>query len=200
MSFLKVLNSATEVQRELDILLHPRLPPLLRSQPPVEAVTLFRSGNAKDDQAAQAAAGLRTIEGISPARETTPEIRPPQQMDTQSYIASLQQQSRITPSTATVQAHVLSPAFTAPASMTTSATTQTPVDVSNKEASLPSIQNTDNTAQTPSIARSRGPEIAQPNISSDSTGNVTLPVGLSKDQDSESDEEMPEIDTRSDSD
>jgi len=51
-------------QRELDVLLHPRLPPLIRRQPPIEAIFLLRSEKVQDDEAARAALNLTAMEDV----------------------------------------------------------------------------------------------------------------------------------------
>ncbi|KZP24698.1 hypothetical protein FIBSPDRAFT_951090 [Athelia psychrophila] len=54
--------SAKEVQRNLDLLLHPRVPPLLRSLPHVEALSLFRAEESHDEFAVRESLGLGAAE------------------------------------------------------------------------------------------------------------------------------------------
>ncbi|KAF8515002.1 rRNA processing/ribosome biogenesis-domain-containing protein [Gautieria morchelliformis] len=182
-------------QRQLDTLLHPRLPPLLRSQPPVEAVYLFRSGSAKDDKAARDAVGLNTIEDIRPAQETTTlEGTTVQQIHRQAAITSALQSS----SAATVvPGPAPPPSMPALISSFVAPSLSAITEVQRTERSTPNIQNDAIIDQTPRTAKSGAPVTAQQSISSALTYSGAL--GLSRDEDSDL-EEMPEIDTRSDSD
>lgn len=187
------MKVAAESQHELDILIHPRLPPLLRSHPPVEALSLFKSGSAENDQAAQDSVGLYTTDAATP-REITTEVMTVQQIDTQPPIISAQEQPWTIQNTALALASAPVPTVTAPISTITADLSAIP----RKRTPSLGIQDTANETETPSTVRLGDPDMPQQSIDSASTHGMTLE--LSKDQDSDSDEEMPEIDTRSDSD
>ncbi|KAF7985251.1 hypothetical protein HWV62_7918 [Athelia sp. TMB] len=54
--------SAKEVHRSLELLLHPRVPPLVRSLPHVEALSLFRAEESHEEVAVRDALGLSVAE------------------------------------------------------------------------------------------------------------------------------------------
>lgn len=179
----------------MDTLLHPRLPPLLRSQPPVEAMSLFSSGNSKDDKAAQHAVGLNTIEDVRSIRETTTsEVTTVQQIDKQSSVPS----APLSWTTAITPAPVLLPAMPTSVSTPFVPSLLALKDVPDMERSMPNIPGASTVAQTPSIVMSEESATAQQSLKSAATDSAML--GFPRTQDSNSDEEMPEIDTRSDSD
>ncbi|EMD40910.1 hypothetical protein CERSUDRAFT_111496 [Gelatoporia subvermispora B] len=53
------------IQREIDLLLHPRMPPLVRSLPHVETISLFRAEESQEEMDTRHALGLRTEEDSS---------------------------------------------------------------------------------------------------------------------------------------
>ncbi|KIM46351.1 hypothetical protein M413DRAFT_441439 [Hebeloma cylindrosporum] len=50
-----------EMQSNIGVLLHPRLPPLIRSMPHVESLALFKAEESQDEMAALSALGVRSI-------------------------------------------------------------------------------------------------------------------------------------------
>ena len=160
-------------------------------------MSLFNSGSFKDDKAAQLAVGLNTIEDVRPANETiTEEVTTIQQIDEQPSIPSAPQSWAATTKSAPAPSPV--PLPTVLASKLTSSIAPSMREVTDTETSMPNMPSTPTTAQTLSIAMSRDPVTGQKSSASASTSSAML--GPSRTQYSDSDEEMPEIDTRSDSD
>jgi len=58
----RTLTSGEDVYRKLDLLLHPRVPPLVRSLPPVESLSLFRAEESLEEIDAREALGLDIAE------------------------------------------------------------------------------------------------------------------------------------------
>lgn len=61
-----VLNSSQPTLRNLDILLHPRVPPLVRSLPHVESLSLFRAEEPQEEIETREALGLETAHPDEP--------------------------------------------------------------------------------------------------------------------------------------
>ncbi|KAH9939977.1 rRNA processing/ribosome biogenesis-domain-containing protein [Amylocystis lapponica] len=59
-----------KTHQELDLLLHPRMPPLVRSLPHVEALSLFRAEEGEEERDARTTLALRTPDDISPVVST----------------------------------------------------------------------------------------------------------------------------------
>lgn len=58
-----------DIQRQLDILLHPRVPPLLRSLPHVESLSLFRAEESFDEVEVREALGLEYANQNAPSSD-----------------------------------------------------------------------------------------------------------------------------------
>ncbi|KAL0573964.1 hypothetical protein V5O48_007979 [Marasmius crinis-equi] len=61
---LSMANVDEDTMRNLDVLLHPRLPPLLRSLPQLEALSLFRTEESEEEAAERQRLGLETNAGV----------------------------------------------------------------------------------------------------------------------------------------
>ncbi|KIP10671.1 hypothetical protein PHLGIDRAFT_125372 [Phlebiopsis gigantea 11061_1 CR5-6] len=60
-------STSTDVLREIELMLHPRVPPLVRALPHVESLSLFRAEEGSEEKQTRLEAGLVTLEDI---RET----------------------------------------------------------------------------------------------------------------------------------
>jgi len=54
------MKTKLEVQQQVDLLLHPRGPPLVRPLPHVEALSLFRAEGSNEERAARTSLDLAT--------------------------------------------------------------------------------------------------------------------------------------------
>ncbi|KAI0335615.1 hypothetical protein GY45DRAFT_1316983 [Cubamyces sp. BRFM 1775] len=70
-------NGGIVVPAEIDLSLHPRVPPLVRSLPHVEMLSLFRAEESQDETDARAAAGVVVIQERHPERSNVTEVIPP---------------------------------------------------------------------------------------------------------------------------
>ncbi|KAI0638331.1 rRNA processing/ribosome biogenesis-domain-containing protein [Trametes polyzona] len=61
-------NGAATVSTEVDLLLHPRVPPLVRSLPHVEMLSLFRAEESQEESEARANIGVGVVEERVPGR------------------------------------------------------------------------------------------------------------------------------------
>ncbi|KAH7930701.1 hypothetical protein BV22DRAFT_1000146 [Leucogyrophana mollusca] len=79
------LTSSMHLQRDTDLLLHPRGPPLVRSLPHIESLSLFRAEESNEELAARTSLGLGAIDELveehtAPgAGETNPQPQSPPQ-------------------------------------------------------------------------------------------------------------------------
>ncbi|KAF8514880.1 rRNA processing/ribosome biogenesis-domain-containing protein [Hysterangium stoloniferum] len=190
------LDGNATVKREVEILLHPRLPPLLRTQPPIEALSLFRTGNIKEDKATEEALNVGTME----CTEARLESKAPAETE---IVSRADVQSEPLTWSATTNASVSS--FIPPQTMKSpgpTASLESPAvtepqpphpgtkvpPVSSHEDPISHEQNWAGTIQAK--------EPVQPSMfTSTSMGGY----GITDDQNSDEDEEMPEIDLESDS-
>ncbi|KAH9899725.1 rRNA processing/ribosome biogenesis-domain-containing protein, partial [Cubamyces lactineus] len=70
-------NGSIVVPAEIDLLLHPRVPPLVRSLPHVEMLSLFRAEESQEEADARTAAGVVVVEEHRPRRSNAIENYPP---------------------------------------------------------------------------------------------------------------------------
>lgn len=186
----QVINSAVETQRQLDVLLHPRLPPLLRSLPPIEAVSLFRTASAKEDRAVRDTLGMGTIEDVQPETTTTAttgSVMTIAHVSSDASGAPAQPESpRVAPPT---------PA-SAPAPSLAPAAASVVAPVATRQTPQPSFLGT---STAPPFVPSKASILTQQIATVASTSRGQSGATNYQDSDGES-EEMPEIDMRSDSD
>lgn len=72
-------KSQAGVQHEIDLLLHPRMPPLVRSLPHVETISLFRAEESQEELDTRHMLGLRTADDSAcpPFSDTASTLHPP---------------------------------------------------------------------------------------------------------------------------
>ncbi|KAJ7180313.1 rRNA processing/ribosome biogenesis-domain-containing protein [Mycena crocata] len=63
-------NHASQVDRDLEILLHPRLPPLVRTMPRVESLSLFRAEESQEESETRQSLGLAASEAEAESSTT----------------------------------------------------------------------------------------------------------------------------------
>ena len=63
-----------DLQQQIDILLHPRVPPLLRSLPHVESLSLFRAEESIDEVEVREALGLECANQNVPGSKATTDV------------------------------------------------------------------------------------------------------------------------------
>jgi len=175
----RTLISSENVYRRLDLLLHPRVPPLVRSLPHVESLSLFRAEESLDEIDARETLGL----GVS---EQHPKV--PNAMDD------------------IAMTHVAPEEVTMQISLTT-ATTAKQIDVSTQSPPSAQPEPHSKIAQPRQMSPFPPPpdplpssSVTQAPIASGSTVPVAVkPVSAIAPVDEEEDEEMPAIDMDSDS-
>jgi len=187
------LDGNAMVKREVEILLHPRLPPLLRTQPPIEALSLFRTGDAKEDKAAEVALNVGTMERT----EARSESKAPAEQQLVSR-ADVQSQPLTWSTTITTPASSFIPLQTmkSPGPMTNLESTVTEPQASRPSAKTPPVPSHESliSREQTWTGTIQAKEPVQPTTST-STGEY----GVTDDQNSGEDEEMPEINMESDS-
>lgn len=177
-----------EIQRELDILLHPRLPPLLTSHPPIEATSLFRTENEANDNQAREDIGVRTIEDIYTAVDVTmkdsltaPAVAP--QPETVEHVPQAGRRIAEQP--------ISRPQVTPFVPQVPTPTPVTNVEVQMPSASAPKPPTLRETLRVETIGSS-STFTQMPQVPMETMSNAL-------DSDEEEDEAMPEIDLESDS-
>jgi len=66
-----------DAQKRLDLLLHPRLPPLVRPMPPLETLSLFRSQESQEEADLRKEFGIGHIDEPEPERSEPTPTEPP---------------------------------------------------------------------------------------------------------------------------
>lgn len=184
--------------KELDLQLHPRVPPLVRALPHVESLALFRAEEGEEESSIRHALGVGTIDELrqpQPQENVLLTVAPiiqsrPTSLPT--YVQEVPSASSIaSQSSAPVAADVFSAGFTGSA-QTSSTQNVPPADLQPPSAriELPVFADSRLTA-----AASTG---ATPSLSSKSTVPTPRPEPIVTDEDE--DDPMPSIDMASDSD
>ena len=195
-----LLYSGIQVQRDVEMLLHPRLPPLLRTQPPMEALSLFRTSDVKKDKAAEEALNVITIERTEARLKPTAPAEQQSALQIDAQPLPLTSTTTTTPGLSVIPAQkLLSPdpvAIASPEVITSAAT--------EPQAPGPSVESLPVTSSEPvathkpnwaGVAQSEPVQVST--STSISTSIVKGYRGI--DDHSDEDEEMPEIDMASDS-
>jgi hypothetical protein len=171
---LQALISSEGVRRTLDLLLHPRVPPLIRSLPHVESLSLFRAEESLEEIDAREALGLGVAEQHLKALDSTENvtIAPPNP-------ETINVQPSPTPASASAAQTILPSKFVEP-------TPKSPLPLP------PSPLPSSSLIQTLTASSSIVPATVQP-------APVVVPMDEGEDE-GEEDEEMPTMDMSSDSD
>lgn len=179
---LQALRSNEGVRQKLDLLLHPRVPPLIRSLPHVESLSLFRTEESLDEIDAREALGLGVAEQHLKGSDST-------EYDTISHPHSeaMNVQPSSTPASASEGTGIFNkPSPTAQTILQSNFAGPTSTSPLPPPPSLPSSSLTLSSATSSSIV----PATLQP-------APVVAPMYEDED---EEDEEVPTIDMSSDSD
>lgn len=184
--------------RELELSLHPRQPPLLRSIPPIEQISLYRSDESKEEKETREALQL-SLSDPSPATnaasQKAPEVTQPppihrgvartDSVEVQQRVAQLNMESTPTPSRVTNVTAIDLAAISQTGETIGAVAQEEPVPMPREKE--------------PEVVRSYKPPdwAVQP---STSTSDARPLIPQSDEQlDEDEDEEMPSIDMRSDS-
>lgn len=176
------MQTKLQLQQEVDLLLHPRSPPLVRPLPHVEALSLFRAEESNEELAARTSLALATAYDanimdvvdpimVTPATEPTPHPVP-------------------------THLPMSTPEITAPGPISISS----PVPASQKMTSSVTTAPTKNSAEIRPAISSRQPAKSQLPPSSSQTELMVEPRFIPVVVDDEEEEGMPAIDMESDSD
>ncbi|OAX43989.1 hypothetical protein K503DRAFT_730190 [Rhizopogon vinicolor AM-OR11-026] len=178
------MKTKLEVQQQVDLLLHPRGPPLVRPLPHVEALSLFRAEESNEERAARTSLDLATIYD---ANAMDVAVEP---------IAVTPSLPEPTPRLVPTHLPTPTPRITAPAPPTvltsqqrTSPITVAPTKDSADARSATSTRQAENSRPSTSCQNERAPVTLEP---------PHIPVVVDDDDDDE--EAMPTIDMESDSD
>ncbi|KAG1755494.1 rRNA processing/ribosome biogenesis-domain-containing protein [Suillus lakei] len=182
------MQTKLQLQKEVDLLLHPRSPPLVRPLPHVEALSLFRAEESNEELAARTSLALATIYDTAMmdvaadpiAMTPTPEPTP-QPVPTHLPIP--------TPNTTPAPISISSPV---PASqkMTSSITVAPTKDSADVPLAVPSRQPATSLLPSSSSQMELAPLTVEPRF---------IPVAVDEEEEEE-EEGMPTIDMESDSD
>jgi len=175
------MKTKHKVQQEVDLLLHPRGPPLVRPLPHVEALSLFRAEESNEELTARTSLSLTTaydgnvMDVAADPITVTPSLPEP------------------TPQPVPTHLIIPTPRTTAPAPPT--------VLGSQQQMSSITAVPTKDSADTRSAISIRQPVNSPPSTSSQTSASATVkPMLIPVAVDEEEEEPMPTIDTESDSD
>jgi hypothetical protein len=195
--FIHGLTFLQAYLRVLDTLLHPRVPPLVRSLPHVESLSLFRAEESQEESEAREALDLTTLYQASSHPEQLPSMQDVQ-MEEGTNIPSAQTQST-SPAPPVPQA-TTSAIIPPPARLPIPAIQQQQIhnSISQSSTSAPAPSNWVPPEPAPALALERN--VASNSIVPHSSASGVHPVLVTRSAEEEEDEEMPAINLDSDSD
>ncbi|KAI0775967.1 rRNA processing/ribosome biogenesis-domain-containing protein [Trametes elegans] len=105
--------SYTNINSVIDLLLHPRVPPLVRSLPHIEMLSLFRAEESQEEADARTSIGIAVMEERAPGRSDSdvPESLTPQDQNSTPMQVDVVQPKRSTIAKTTIAEPAMQPVF-----------------------------------------------------------------------------------------